>query len=122
MIDWDEIRYFRRHEFGYHADIEPDERLVLLLDEARRFAGRRFDINSGIRSPAENERVGGSPGSAHLTGHAVDLRCADNRTRWHMIDGLMAAGARRVIVYPRHIHVDTDPSKPQDIFKLGEYK
>jgi uncharacterized protein YcbK (DUF882 family) len=117
MIDWDEIRYFKRHEFKYHDDIEPDERLVLLLDEARLFAGIPFTINSGIRSPAHNASVGGSPDSAHLTGHAVDIRAVTSRHRFNIVDGLMAAGATRIGINPWRgfIHVDTDPSKPQNV-------
>ena len=33
-------------------------------------------INSGFRSPAVNKAVGGVPTSNHLTGCAVDIRCA----------------------------------------------
>ena len=32
-------------------------------------------INSGYRSAAVNKAVGGAPGSNHLTGSAVDIRC-----------------------------------------------
>ncbi len=32
-------------------------------------------INSGYRSAAVNKAVGGAPGSNHLTGCAVDIRC-----------------------------------------------
>ena len=33
-------------------------------------------INSGFRSEAVNKAIGGVPGSNHLTGCAVDIRCA----------------------------------------------
>lgn len=33
-------------------------------------------INSGYRSPAVNKLAGGAVGSNHLTGSAVDIRCA----------------------------------------------
>jgi hypothetical protein len=33
-------------------------------------------ISSGYRSPEVNKAVGGSPTSNHLTGCAVDIRCA----------------------------------------------
>lgn len=114
-IDWSEIRYFRRHEFGYVGDIEPDEKLVLWLDEARKFAGRPFVITSGIRG----ERFEGDD-SAHTTGHAVDIRCADSRTRWHILDALHAVGFDRIGVYDLHIHVDTDPTKPRNVTWIGK--
>ena len=114
MIDWNDIRYFERHEFGRHADIEPDEMLVLKLDDARKFAGRPFVITSGIRGPRHD-----GDNSAHITGHAVDIRCPDSRMRWHMLDALYSVGFRRIGIYDRHIHVDNDPTKPQDVTWVG---
>ena len=119
MIEWDKVRYFRRNEFGHHLGVEPDEALVMMLDDARLYAGRPFFITSGIRSPKVNSEVGGSPKSAHLTGHAVDIRCTSDNYRWHMVDALTAVGFRRIGVYDHHIHVDTDPTKPQDRLWLG---
>ena len=112
---WTDVRYFRRSEFGYWNDVEPDERLVLMLDEARRFAGREFIITSGIRGPRHD-----GDKSAHITGHAADIRCVDSRVRWHMLDGIHAAGFSRIGIYDRHIHVDTDQTKPQEVIWLGK--
>jgi zinc D-Ala-D-Ala carboxypeptidase len=46
------------------------------MEEVRRLLGDRpIIVLSGYRSPAVNRAVGGSPSSAHMTGHAVDFIC-----------------------------------------------
>jgi uncharacterized protein YcbK (DUF882 family) len=114
-MDWNQVKHFTRGEFGRHGDIEPDEDLVRMLDQARDIAGVPFVINSGIRSPERNEAVGGVESSAHLTGHAVDIRCPSSRHRFLMIDALIIAGFRRIGVGETFLHCDTDPDKPQGV-------
>ena len=116
-IDWHRIRYFRRHEFGQgEPDVEPDPDLVRMLDEARAVAGIPFVITSGLRTRARNSKVGGAPNSAHLTGHAADIRCPTSRHRMLMIEAMLEVGFRRIGVrYPAHIHVDTRQDLPQDV-------
>ena len=46
------------------------------LEELRRVWNEPIIINSGYRSPAVNKLAGGSNTSNHLTGCAVDIRCA----------------------------------------------
>jgi uncharacterized protein YcbK (DUF882 family) len=48
------------------------ENLQVLRDEI----GMPISINSGYRSPAHNQRVGGAANSTHLRGLAADIRCA----------------------------------------------
>lgn len=51
------------------------ERLVtLLLDPLRQSWGEAITVSSGYRCPRLNAAVGGVPSSAHLLGHAADLR------------------------------------------------
>ena len=90
----------------------------MMLDDERLYAGRPFFITSGIRSPKVNSEVGGSPDSAHLTGHAADIRCTSSQYRWHIVDALMAVGFRRIGIAETFIHVDTDPTKPQNVIWL----
>ena len=117
MIDWNHIRHFRRHEFGYWNDVEPDEDLVYRLDEARTYAARPFVISKGggIRGPRHD-----GDNSAHITGHAVDIRCVDSTARWHMLEAIYLVGFKRVGIYDRHIHVDTDLTKPQNVTWWGK--
>ena|SRR5690554_4314680 len=118
MIDWREVRHFRRAEFGHSGDVEPCPELVRILDEAREAVGRPFVINSGIRTPERNRAVGGSETSSHLTGHAVDIRCPDVRFRFLALRALIDAGAERIGIGRTFIHVDTDPGKSQEVIWL----
>lgn len=43
------------------------------LEGVRQLLGRPILISSGYRSKALNKAVGGSPSSAHLSGHAADF-------------------------------------------------
>ena len=119
MIDWNQIKHFARKEFGHAPGVEPDEALVLMLDDAREIAGIPFHITSALRSREDNLRVGGARDSAHLTGHAVDLRAPTSRIRSQMLRALLAVGFNRIGIYPGHIHVDTSPGLPQDVVWLG---
>ena len=59
-----------------HAVIENLKRLCPWLEELRRRYNEPIIINSGYRSPAVNKLAGGAANSNHLTGCAVDIRCA----------------------------------------------
>jgi len=120
MIDWSKVRHFKREEFGYADGVKPDPLLVSMLDNARLVADIPFQIASGIRSREHNDRIGGSPTSAHLTGHAADIKCTTSRQRFIMLNALIEAGFTRIGVYDRHIHVDTDQNKPDEVIWMGK--
>lgn len=92
------------------------------LDRARSIAGVPFVITSGARTPEETAAAGGVEDSSHDKGEGVDLAAGDSRTRSHMIRGLVLAGFDRMGIYPRHIHVDADATKPNHVTWLGKYK
>ena len=56
--------------------VENLKRLCTWLEELRLRYNEPIIINSGYRSPAVNQLAGGSKTSNHLTGCAVDIRCA----------------------------------------------
>ena len=59
-----------------HVVVENLKRLCTWLEELRLRYNEPIIINSGYRSPAVNKLAGGAVGSNHLTGCAVDIRCA----------------------------------------------
>ena len=74
-----------------------------------------FKITSGIRSKEVNQRVGGVKDSAHLKGMACDISTVDSRTRMRVLYGLIKVGFNRIGIGSNFIHVDDDPSKPEDV-------
>ncbi|TQE96895.1 MAG: peptidase M15 [Spiribacter salinus] len=116
MIDWQRVQYFQRREFGDgEPGVEPDPMLVEKLDEARKYAGVPFVIESGLRTIEHNREVGGVDDSAHVTGKAVDILCTNSRYRWHILDALFAVGFLRVGIGRNFIHVDIDKDKPKEV-------
>jgi zinc D-Ala-D-Ala carboxypeptidase len=93
--------------------------LVDMLDHARGLAKVPFRITSGFRTPEQNRAADGVWDSAHTRGLAVDLACFDSRARLRMISGLIMAGFIRIGVYSRHLHIDIDPTLPQDVLWFG---
>ncbi len=81
------------------------------LTYARTMAGIPFRINSGYRTPAHNEKVGGLSTSSHLKGYAADIACTGNEARALILQALFAAGFSRIGIAQTFIHVDCDPDK-----------
>lgn len=96
--------------------------VVYKLDRARDFFGAPIIITSGFRPPEHNDSVGGVKDSAHTTGQAVDLRCADSELQKKLAWALGAAGFFRIGIYDRHVHVDTDYNKPVPAYWTGTSK
>lgn len=107
--------------------------LVAMLDKARHRSGVPYLITDGKRDGQGKQDRNAVNNSAHLTGHAVDLRCQTSNILFKMLDGLYFAGFKRIGVYyatdkntgksyPTHIHVDNDLTKPQDVFWITEEK
>jgi zinc D-Ala-D-Ala carboxypeptidase len=81
------------------------------LDEAREIADIPFKINSAFRTPEHNAKIGGKPNSSHLRGLAVDIRAADSRTRFIILNALIKVGFNRIGIAKTFIHIDDDPEK-----------
>lgn len=92
-----------------------DEHFLNKLDDARGIAKVPFKITSGYRTDAHNGLIGGVDSSAHTSGHAVDISCRDSRSRWLIIDALIKCGFNRIGIADTFIHVDDDPTKPENV-------
>lgn len=80
--------------------------LLEMLEILRARLGRPMVITSGARCPAWNEASGGRPGSAHLTGEAVDIQAATDAERGSLIEEAFRIGFRRVGVARSFVHLD----------------
>lgn len=69
-------------------------------------------VTSAARTPQENEAAGGSKLSAHLRGHALDVRVRDGQLRRLLLTALADCGCRRVGIGKGFIHFDVDASLP----------
>ena len=118
--------YFKDSEFNCNcgkcgkgiADMQPD--LLTKLTIARDLAGVPFSLNSAIRCPAWNAKQGGKSDSAHLRGYAVDVRTPTSQARMAVVRAAIAAGFKRVGVYGSFVHMDCDPSLPQEVMWHGK--
>lgn len=118
--------------WNYFKDSEVeglDIELVAMIDKARHLSKIPYIITDGRRSGLGKQDRNAVNNSAHLTGHAVDLRCQDYQALWRMLSGLFASGFKRIGVYlkkqndkwlPTHIHVDNDLTKDQEVLWLTE--
>lgn len=89
------------------------------LNNARELAGIPFVLNSAFRCTDHNKDVGGSCTSSHLVGCAVDIKCTDSRSRWLIVQALIAAGFNRIGIAKSFIHVDDDMTKEPNL--IWEY-
>lgn len=93
-----------------------DDGLCQMLSVARGKANVPFIITSGLRTSEQNTVLASAVSdSSHLTGHAVDLACADSANRHAMVKALLEAGFMRMGIYSAHLHVDNDSTKPPNV-------
>ncbi|UNI71183.1 putative peptidase M15 [Aeromonas phage P5] len=117
--------YFKDSEFDCNcgkcgkgiADMQPE--LLNKLTIARDLAGIPFIIISAVRCPAWNAKQGGKTDSAHLRGYAADVRASTSSARLAIVRAALAAGFNRIGVYGTFIHMDCDPSLPQQVMWHG---
>ncbi len=122
MKTWADIQHFRQEEFDCRdlpgTGVRMDMEFVALLDALRDRCGFPLVIHSGYRSPGRNEEVGGVQESAHVAGHAADIRALSSRTRFRIIEEALRLGIRRIGVGETFVHLDNDPTKPMDVVWL----
>jgi len=102
------LRFFKPDEFVMDGVIvyeQMDPVFLLKLDECRALANVSFIITSSWRSEIKNKAVGGSKGSLHPLGRAVDIRCASSADRWAIVKAAIAVGLT-VGVMENAIHLD----------------
>lgn len=102
------LRYFEPEEFLMSGKVvfdQMDAGFLEKLDECRHLAGVPFKITSCYRTPEHNRRVGGSPGSMHLKGRAVDIPVSGGVDRWQIVKAAVTLGLS-VGVMRDAVHLD----------------
>ena len=85
------------------------------LDAARKLAGIPFVLNSAYRSQAWEKEKGRTGTGAHTAGCAVDIRCNASANRFKIVQACLLAGFTRIGIGKNYIHVDDDPTKPEQV-------
>ena len=100
------------------SGLQMDRQLVTDLDAIRDELGP-LTIQSGVRTAAHNSTlVNAVPDSAHLRGFAVDVSAPTSSTRLALVKAAIARGYRRIGIGKGFVHLDRDPSLPQDVLWL----
>ena len=102
----------------YGSGYRMDKDFLRRLDTARGIAGIPFKINSGYRTAAHNEKVGGRVGSSHKKGLAADIGYYGSRERYLILSALMQVGINRIGIAKGFIHCDVDKNKDEDVIWL----
>src|SRR5262245_56132540 len=117
--DWTSIRHFAPKEFDSpdapESGLQMDLEFVRKLDELRELLAHPLIIRSGYRTKSHNARVGGVDSSAHEAGRAADVMCECSTVRANILRHAIALGFRRIGIGKTFIHLDDDPTKPQDV-------
>ena len=112
------LTFFGAWEFAQRGKPETadlfDPRTAVMLDSARSYSGVPYKINSAVREPDYNEAVGGAARSSHTAPCycGVDIAAPKGKNQEVILYGLKKAGFTRFVIYPNHIHTDSDSTKP----------
>ncbi len=86
--------------------------MTATLHDLEMLLGRKLTVTSGKRT--------GKGSSSHNTGKAVDIRAWTLQERFEIVQAANKLGLKRMGVYDRHIHLDVDHHKKQDVMWLGK--
>lgn len=105
-----QYKYFTEEEFKRAipacslSDMDPN--LMVLLDQARHYAGVPFVINSAYRSLEYEKSQGREGTSRHCFGMAVDIACLTSDVRFRIVNALLVVGFHRIGIGSNFIHAD----------------
>jgi zinc D-Ala-D-Ala carboxypeptidase len=89
--------------------------LMAHLERIREMTGRPLLLNSVCRCPQHNRDEGGKEDSAHLEGWAADIAVTGSSDRDSLLSCTFRLGIRRRGLGKFFVHIDLDPTKPQDV-------
>jgi len=112
-------KYFKLEEFAckYTGQNKISHELIDMLEEAREIAGFPLVVTSGYRHEHHPESIK-NPSSSHIKGLAVDIKCADSKSRAIILEALVESGFKRFGLHKSFIHADIDENKASPVIWL----
>ncbi len=89
-----------------------------ILDKVRETAGIPLIINSAHRSTQHEKKQGRTGASTHTLGCAADIKAADSRTRFLIVDAAIKLGVTRIGIAKTYIHIDTSEKHDKQVIWL----
>lgn len=122
------LRWFRTSEFDEPERMDRD--FLQKLDQLRHSSGIALYVTSDVRTPEQNEAIGGFHDSPHLRGTAVDVQPRPNtiHNKMQVIRtalNLWGEGEWSDLglgIYDEHLHVDADVELPRPRLWIGASK
>ena len=112
-------KYFKEAEFRACSPScslqDMQQHTIDKLDTARGLTNIPFVPNSAYRSKEWEKSKGRTGTGAHTVGCAVDIRCSSSANRFKIVNACLIAGFTRIGIGKNYIHVDDDPTKPQEV-------
>lgn len=119
FANFNDYQYFNSVEFDspdiQHSGKMMNKHFIDMLHSARCDARTPFIITSGFRSKFHNKDIGGLIDSSHLKGLASDIYYSNSTQLFLILTSLIKAGFTRIGIGDDFIHVDSDPTKPQNV-------
>lgn len=117
IAKWLEVKHFKYSEFDSpdlkDSGLYMNHEFIKLLDQGRAATGFPWIINSGFRTLAHNEKVGGQ-GPEHCEGNAVDIR-ANSTEKFAIAKWALDAGFKRIGIAKNFIHIGFSYELPQGV-------
>jgi len=89
-----------------------DMHTIMKLDGVRVEMGLPIVITSALRCAHHNKAVGGSNGSFHMLGKAVDIHCPNGGYMIKLVSIAMKHGFTGIGIKKNMVHFDTRPGLP----------
>lgn len=107
MIRWP--KHFKPEDFDCPCcgKADMDQAFLDKLQEFRIAAATPMVITSGFRCPSYNKKIGGSKGSQHMLGKAVDISVITSSARYKLVKYAYLIGFKGIATDSAFIHLDT---------------
>ena len=104
------LKWFKEYEFmmgDVNVFHKMNKDFLYMLDDLREAVGFSIFINSSYRNVVYNEEVGGTKGSKHLKGIAVDIHIEDSATRAKIVREALRLGFNGIGIGKNFLHLDS---------------